>query len=235
VLLAIAWMLLLALLPWWIDLPLLLALAAARLAHAEHALAWALGSRHALRWGLPGLLLSMLRMLGGGPRAWVLVLLAALAGFSLLMLLEGWLVRGHRRGPAPPSPEWSELAMAPVGPAPAIIELQPPDWHDVDDRLADPRGGELRRDGHALVLADGTRLDGVAPRCCFDPDAHWLAVPLAPRRGLLLLDRRRGRLHRLRGWQLCGWHAGLPWLQRGGDRAPLALPHVLGHDEDGTG
>ncbi|MCP4519251.1 MAG: hypothetical protein GY824_28990 [Delftia sp.] len=50
-------------------------------------------------------------------------------------------------------------------------------------------------------------------------------------RGTVLLDRQRNRLHRLRGWQLCGWHAGQPWLNRGKDDAPLGLAHVLGHDD----
>jgi hypothetical protein len=164
----------------------------------------------------------------------VLALLAALAGFSLLMLLEGWLDRDRPRPPSPSSAaEWSELAMAPVGPAAAIIELRPPVWLDAAQGTADPRGGTLHGDGRGLVLADGTHLDGVEPRCSFSADGRWLAAPLAGSRGVVLKDRRRGgRLYRLRGWQLCGWHADQPWLSRGEHGAPLALAHVLGRDDE---
>jgi hypothetical protein len=227
---AIAWVLLLALLPWWLGLPLLLAPAAALLARVERLDDYAGLLRRALRWGLPGWLASLLLALGADTRAWVLALLAALAGFSLLMLLEGWLDRDRPRPPSPSSSaEWSELAMAPVGPAATIIELQPPVW--LEAGAADPRGGTVRGEARTLLLADGTRLEGVEPRCSFSADGRWLAAPLAAGRGVVLQDRQRGRLHRLRGWQLCGWHDGQPWLNRGGDGAPLALAHVLGHDD----
>ena len=63
-------------------------------------------------------------------------------------------------------------------------------------------------------------------------DGRWLVLPLTAQRGLLLLDRRRDRRHRLRGWQLAGWHEGQPWLSRDEEHVPLAIAHVLGHDED---
>ncbi len=230
--LTVAWLLLLALLPWWLGLPLLLALAAALLSQVARLAEYTGMLRRALHWGVPGWLLSVLLALGGGPRAWVLTMSAALAGFSLLVLLDNWLDRDRPRQPSPmSSAEWSELAMAPIGPAAAIIELQPPTWLDVGEGVADPRGGTLHASGRVLTLADDRRVDGVEPRCCFSADGRWLAMPLIAGRGTVLLDRQRNRLHRLRGWQLCGWHAGQPWLNRGKDDAPLGLAHVLGHDD----
>lgn len=230
---AFAWLLLLAALPWWLDLPPLVACALALLWRTGPLQGQARVLRRGLRWGLPGLLLAILRASGGDALAWLLTLLAALAGFSLLVLLENWLDRGRPREPSPAAAgEWPELAMAPIGPAVAIIELQPPQWCALQDGLADPLGGELGwRDG-ALQLADGSQVGGVEPRCDFAADGRWLALPLAGQRGLLLLDRRHDRRHRLRGWQLAGWYEGQPWLSHDDERAPLAIAHVLGRDED---
>lgn len=223
---------LLACLPWWLDLPLLLGLAVALLVPAHGLGAHAPRLRRALRWGLPGLLLAGLRALGHGPLAWVVLLLGALIGFSLLVLLESWLDRGQPRTPSPsPSGEWGELALAPVGPAAGIIELQPPAWLAVGHGLADPIGGELRYANRAIVPADGERIEDVESRCCFSPDGRWLAATLANGRGLCLHDRQCGKQYRLRGWRLYGWQAGEPWLSRGEDRPPLALRHVLGRDD----
>ena len=230
---AIAWMLLLAVLPWWLGLPALLALAAALTAGLDRLAHGIVPLRRGLRWGLPGWLASVLQALGGDPRAWVLTLLVALAGFSLLMLLEGWLDRDRPRTTSPsPSGDWAVLAMAPVGPVAAIIELEPPCWQDAGEGVSDPLGGTLRHADHALTLADGTRLQGVEPRCSFSPGGRWLALPLPGGRGVALQDRRRGRWHRLRGWRLSGWHDDQPWLARDEMAAPLSLQHVLGHDDE---
>lgn len=226
---ALAWLLLLACLPWWLGLPLLLA--------CTFALLWHIGPpaallRRGLRWGLAGLLLAILRGFGAGLLAWLWSLLAALAGYSLLVLLESWLDRGRpREASHAPAGEWPELALAPLGPAAAIIELRPPQWHPLEEGVADPLGGTLRRGDEAVQLADGSRLYGVEPCCDFGADGRWLALPLARQQGLLLLDRRHDRRHRLRGWQLAGWYAGQPWLARDEERMPLALAHVLGRDE----
>lgn len=229
---ALAWLLLLAGLPWWLDLPLLLACALALLWRTGPLQAQARLLRLGLRWGLPGLLLAILRAFGADALAWLLTLLAALSGFSLLVLLENWLDRGRQREPSPASAdEWPELALAPIGPAAAIIELRPPQWRPLEAGIADPLGGELRwRDG-SVWLADGSRLDGVEPRCDFAGDGRWLVLPAARQHGVLLLDRRHGRRHRLRGWQLAGWHEEQPWLSRDEEHAPLAIAHVLGRDE----
>ena len=233
-----AWLLLLAVLPWWLDLPLLLA--------CVPALLWRSGLlrvqerllRRALRWGLPGLLLAVLRAFRADALAWLLTLLAALAGFSLLVLLENWLDRGRpdrsgRQGPPPSSADdWPAVALAPIGPAAAIIELRPPHWRALEEGLADPLGGVLRWRDEAVLLADGSRLYGLESCCDFEADGRWLVLPVAQYRGVLLLDRRHDRRHRLRGWQLAGWYQGQPWLSRDEEQAPLSIAHVLGHDDD---
>ncbi|PWK88666.1 hypothetical protein [Fulvimonas soli] len=223
---AAAWLLLLALLPWWCGLPLLLALAASLLAAPERLRPHAATLRRALRWGLPGMLFALQRALGGDALAWGAALLGALAGYSLLALLEYLLDHPHRpAAAAAPSPSWPELALAPIGPAAAIVELAPPRWL-AEPAFDDPRGGRVRREDGEYRFDDGTRCGPAGARCCFAPDGRWFCVDSG--RGVLLWDRERGRRHRLRGWRLYGWHAGGPWLVRGGHRPPLALKDVLG-------
>lgn len=226
---ALAWSLLLAALPWWLGLPLLLACALALLWPALAPRPSARRLRQGLRWGLAGLLLAVLRAGGADALGWLVTLLAALAGFSLLMLLEGWLDRG-RALPIEETnaAEWPELALAPAGPSAAIIELRPPAWRTPDEGLADPQGGELRwRDG-VMTLGDGSRLEGVEARGDVGDDGRWLVLRLAGARGSWLLDTRCDRRRRLRGWELAGWHGSEPWLSRGEDRMPQPLAHVLG-------
>ncbi|HEX8778810.1 MAG TPA: hypothetical protein VF738_11905 [Rhodanobacter sp.] len=235
---ALAWLLLLAVLPWWLDLPLLLACAPALLWRNGPLQAQEPLLRCALRWGLPGLLLAILRAFRADALAWLLTLLAALAGFSLLMLLENWLDRDRpdrarrREASSSSADDWPELALAPIGPAAAIIELRPPRWRALEEGVADPLGGELRWRDEAVLLADGRRLYGVESCCDFEADGRWLVLPVAQYRGVLLLDRRHDRRHRLRGWQLAGWHEGQPWLSRDEEQPPLSIAHVLGHDDD---
>lgn len=233
VLARVAWLVLLALLPWWLGLPLLLALAAVvtllqhRLA-VEHAAL----IRRALRWGLPGVLFALQWALGGDAFAWGAALLGALAGYTLLAGLEAWLDRALRRAPAAaPFAEWPELAMAPIGPPAEIIELQPPTWQVAADGLVDPLGGRVAyRDG-AYLFEIGERIDGVGTQAAFSPGGRWFAARMHNDRGVLLWDRRRERQHRLRGWQLGGWYCEQPWLLRRDDDMPLALSAVLGEDD----
>ena len=228
----VAWLALLALLPWWLGLPLLLALAAVvtllqyRLAREHAALI-----RRALRWGLPGVLFALQRALGGDAFAWGAALLGALTGYTLLAGLEAWLDRELRRAPAAPSAEWPELAMAPIGPPAEIIELQPPAWQTATNALVDPLGGHVRYREGAYRFEIGERIDGVDALAAFSPGGRWFAARLHNDRGVLLWDRQRERQHRLRGWQLGGWYREQPWLLRRDDDMPLALSAVLGEDD----
>jgi hypothetical protein len=236
---AAAWAVLLALLPWWLGLPLLLALAAALplLQHrldVEHARL----IRRGLHWGLPGVLFALQRALGGNTIAWGAALLGALVGYTLLAGLEAWLDRELRRAPiATASAEWPELAMAPIGPPGEIVELQPPVWQLVVDDLDDPHAAQAgyRRPVYAdggYRFADGMSIDGVGPHASFSPQGRWLVVRMNDERGIVLWDRECNQLHRLRGWQLCGWHAEQPWLTRDDSEMPLALRVVLEQDGD---
>jgi hypothetical protein len=237
----IAWGIALALAPWWVGFPLLLSMAATLLL-LQHRLApghrWLL--RHGLVWGLPGALFALQRALGGGLFAWVIALLGMLAGYTLLAGFEAWLDRDARRavkadpGDEHPSDaetsDWPRLARAPVGPPAEIIELQAPRWCAAAAGIDDPCGGRVvYRDG-AYGFDDGTRIDGVAAQAAFSPSGRWFAAPLANDRGIALRDRDTGRLHRLRGWQLDGWHREQPWLIRRHGDMPLALRAVLGDD-----
>lgn len=222
--------------PWWLGLPLLLAIVAALLIPTQRLVAQASVLRRALRWGLPGMLLALQRGLGGDALAWSAALLGALAGFTLLAGLEAWLDRAIRRLPAAassPIPDWPELALAPIGPAVAIIELHPPQWLRLDGDVTDSRGGIVRWHADAAAggrfqFADGTLLEAGASQCSFSPDGRWFATHPASGRGIVLLDRDTGQLHRLRGWQLCGWHTAQPWLMRGEHEAPATLSDALG-------
>ena len=158
----LAWLAALALLPWWLGLPLLLALAAALLLQLHWPVEHATLLRRALRWGLPGVMFALQRALGGGPFGLGAALLGALAGYTLLAGLEAWLDRDQRRAPAGTTTdaEWPELARAPVGPPARIIELRPPEWHAASPELADPRGDALRWREGSYQFADGTQVQG---------------------------------------------------------------------------
>ncbi|MFC5527142.1 hypothetical protein ACFPPA_15485 [Rhodanobacter ginsengisoli] len=234
----LAWIVLLAVLPWWLGLPLLLA-SAATLWLVPHRLApeHVMLIRRGLHWGLPGLAFALQRTLGGDAFAWGAALLAVLAGYTLLAGLEAWLDRHQRRTPAAASAEWPELALAPTGPTAEIIELQPPGWQSASEDIADPHGGHVtcREDG--CHFADGHRVDGVGTppgfaQVGFSPGGRWFAARMADDSVLTLWDRQHDRQHRLRGWQLCGWYREQPWLIRRNGDMPLALPAVLGRDDD---
>lgn len=230
-----AWVLLLALLPWWLGLPLLLALAAVVILLQQRLAARHAGLiRRALRWGLPGWLFSLQRTLGGDAFAWGAALLGALVGYTLLAGLEAWLDRELRRAPVQaPGAAWPELARAPIGPPADIIELLPPQWQEARGELPDPLGGAVHCEPGGCRFDDGTRVDATDgfARVAFSPSGRWFAACSA-RRGVFLWDRQHDRRHRLRGWQLCGWHREQPWLVRREDAMPLALSAVLGRDAD---
>ncbi|HEX5306764.1 MAG TPA: hypothetical protein VFW82_11830 [Dyella sp.] len=227
------WLVALALLPWWLGLPLLLGLAGALLVGAERLQPFTPTLRLALRWGLPGVVLALKRWLGGDALAWTIAAVAALVGFTLLAGLESWLDRARRReaaladAAAPPTAEWPELALAPLRVG-GMVELAPVQWHTLDDSDTaapdDGAGGHVhyrREPGFAgYVLDDGARIEAPPGRLCFSPRGRWLALEAQP--GVLLWDRKLGQIHRLRLRRLCGWHDDTPWLQ--GSEADMPLP-----------
>lgn len=235
----LAWVVLLALLPWWLGLPLLLSMAAAALL-LEHRLAprHAARIRRALYWGLFGWLITLSRALGGGVIGWGAALLGALAGYTLLIGLEVWLERDQRRASAAAaSSDWPDMARSPIGPPAEIIELQLPAWHLASGDLPDPQGGSVHCSVEGCRFADGEFIDasGAAgfAQVCFSPQGHWFVACTPDQRVLVLLDRQRERRHRLRGWHLRGWYRELPWLSRREDEMPLALHAILGDDDSG--
>lgn len=235
------WLLALALLPWWLGLPLLLGIVAALLVGAERMQPFASTLRLALRWGLPGVVLALKRWLGGDALAWTIAAVVALAGFTLLAGLESWLDRARRReaaqadAEASRTDEWPELALAPLRVG-GIVELAPVQWHALDeaanDSLDDGRGGRVRyrrEPGFAgYVFDDGSRVEALPGRLCVSPCGRWLALEAPP--GVLLWDRDLKQLHRLRRRRLCGWHDESPWLQGSDAGMPLPLREALGRE-----
>ncbi|MEP7185826.1 MAG: hypothetical protein ABI767_08310 [Rhodanobacter sp.] len=231
--LSFGWLVLVALLPWWLGLPLLLTLAGvALLLQTRLDVANLQWIRAALRWGLPGLLASIVYTLGGDVLAWVVAMVAALAGFTLLAGVEAWLDRDQRRVPEPvESAEWPELAQAHVGPAATLIELQPPLWMSTTEWV-DPRGQRVSFRDDSFHFADGTVVDNVEAMAGFSPDGNWFFARIGQPRGIVLWDRDNERPRRLSGWDLCGWYHGEPWLIRGDDGVPQALSAVIRRRRD---
>lgn len=228
-----AWTCLVALLPWWLGLPLVVLSAIGAVLFDRRIVHYAELCRRALRWGLPGLLFAVQRALGGDLIAWGAALLGALVGFSLVVLMESLLDhRVQRASSAQASPEWSELAMAPVGPPVHIIELARANWREAADGFADvtdPARFESTGEGRGrYVFAQGQVIDKASPHYCFSPDGRWFAANLPGGRGEVLWNRQSGHVYRLMGWQLSGWEGEQPWLARGSDGVPTALHEVLG-------
>jgi len=232
-LLAIAWALLLGVMPWWCGLPLLLGLGVIQAIQLPRLLRYQGLLRRALRWGLAGLLIAAYRAFDNHGLGFTFSALAALAGFSLLVLLESWQDRKPRRSAAiaAASPEWNELALAPIGPADTLIELQAPAWMALDGSASDAPPDLAMVGAHRCRIGAGLCIDQVEPRVSMAPGGRWLAWPMTAGHGVVLYDRAHGKPYRLRGWQLYGWHAGEAWLSRGDDWPPLALSHVLGQDQ----
>jgi hypothetical protein len=230
--LAIAWTLLLAFVPWWIGVPLLLALAIAQLTHVPRLQHYSGVIRRALRWGFAGVLIASYRAFGGHALGFTFTLLAALAGFSLLVLLESWQNRKPLRDTAmaAAAPEWREMAMAPVGPSAAVIEVEPPTWMAPSDLPTDATFHVERLTDQSYRVGKDTKIHHVEPQVCLSKGQGWIAWPMTAGRGVVLYDRARDKAFRLRGWQLFGWRHDEAWLTRSDDQAPLALSHVLGQD-----
>lgn len=247
----VGWCALLALLPWWLGLPLLLGIAAALLIGVERLQAFGRPLRLALRWGLPGVVLALKRWLGDDALAWTIAAVAALVGFTLLAGLESWLDRDHRRAAAvdeataAATADWPEVALASLRAGSAIVELLPVHWLTIAEApgraLDDPSGGRVHyRDepggfagyvfehgnlapggpAHGPLRHDG-RIEAPLGRCSFSPGGRWFALEARP--GVLLWDRERDVVHRLRRRRLCGWHAEQPWLQGADADMPLPL------------
>ncbi len=225
---ALAWLGLLAWLPWWLGLALWLLLAGG-VALATHAWRYDRIALGALAWGLPGWLFAVQRALGGDPVAWVAALLGALAGFSLLAWWRAWRDRPPAVVTSKPAQgtEWPELALAPIGPERTLIELAPPDWLADAARIDDPRGGVVDCGDDGYRFPDGQRI-AAAAACCFSPDGRWFAA--ATREGVVasLWDRELDRVYRPRGWILAGWHAGEPWLSRHAQAMPRSWQELAG-------
>ncbi|WP_233843489.1 hypothetical protein [Dyella sp. 2HG41-7] len=232
-LLAIAWMVLLACVPWWIGLPLLLGVAAIQAAQLPRLQRFRGPLRRALRWGLAGLLIASYLAFDRPALGATLTLLGALVGFSLLVWLESWQDHKPQRdvAVAAAAPEWSEMALAHVGPSDTLIELAPPQWMTVDSASTNIACRIAMTAEHRCCIEATVHIDNIEPQVAVAPGEQWVALPMTAQRGLVLYDRAHDKLYRLRGWRLYGWHASEAWLSRSEEQPPLALSHVLGQDQ----
>ncbi|RUL71467.1 hypothetical protein [Dyella choica] len=229
----VAWTLLLAWMPWWAGLPLLLVLAAVQLMQLPRLQRHNGMFRRALRWGFAGALIAGFGAFDNHGLGLTLTAVAALAGFSLLVLLESWQDHKPQRSAAiaAASPEWSELALAPIGPSGTLIELQAPRWIALDGTATNIPEDVAMTDACSCRVGAVTSIENVEPRVSVAPDRRWLAWPMEAWRGVVLYDRAHDKQYRLRGWQLYGWQAGEAWLSRNEEQPPLALSHVLEQDQ----
>jgi hypothetical protein len=219
---------LLGLLPWWFDAPVLLAIAAVMLSIGDRSPTLTRLCGFALNFGMFGLIYAVQRAMGGDLLAWGAGALVGLAGFSLVVLVESFVRTPASAAPEPAPREWSEMAMDRVGPTGTIIELAAIDWRHATGGLADPAGGSVRfedGDGGRYLFDDGTRVERAMDTYAFDPDGRWFLARM--RGGVIVCDRVHRRLHRLRGWQACGWHEQ-PWFDRRDSDLPVSLHDVLG-------
>jgi hypothetical protein len=201
------------LLPWWIGAPVLLTLAALMLAFAQRMPLPGRLCGVALNVGMFGLIYAVQRDMGGSLLAWGAAMLAGLAGFSLVVLVESFARKPGLGAPAGEPREWPEIALDKVGPPAAIIELTPVAWTS-DSALP------------GAPFADGQLPERGTGRYAISPDGNWWLAEL--RGGVAVFDRERGKVHRLRGWKACGWH-GQPWFEQRGSDLPMSLHDVLGH------
>lgn len=200
------------LLPWWIDVPILLTVAAILLAFGQRMATLARLCGVALNVGMFGLIHAVQRDMGGSLLAWGVAMLAGLAGFSLIVLVESFARKPTMTAPVPETREWPELALDRVGPPGAIIELTPIEWTS-DSALP----GTPFADGRMPARATG--------RYAISPDGGWWLAELHG--GVAVFDREHRKFHRLRGWKACGWH-GQPWFERRGSDLPVSLHEALG-------
>lgn len=225
---------LLALLPWWLGLPLLLAsMAVLPLLQPRLLPAQLSRLRRGLRWALAGWLFALLWELGGDALAWLAALLGALAGYTLLAGLDAWLDRDLSREPVPPpSAEWPESMLgsntaARAAPADLIIELSAPLWSGEAGAATSPFSAMATWQGNGYCLADGTQLMNVQRAACCSDDGRWFVARIDAPAGVALWNMERRRMHRLHGWHLCGWYRNQPWLQRDEQHPPWPLSAVL--------
>lgn len=208
---ALAWMLLLAMLPWWCALPLETALVVTVL--IGRAPLPAASARLAMRLGLAGAVWTLPHALGGVLPAWCVLLLGALVGYTLLAGIEGWLDRVPAPRVARQDDAWPQLAFAPIGPTETLIELAPVRWLDGPEVL-DPRGGGVRRERDGWRFSDGRLVEAAPGACAFSSDGRWFAAVDRDGRRLMLWRRDGSVPCRLHRWQLAGWHRGEPWIAR---------------------
>ncbi|WP_266170019.1 hypothetical protein [Dyella subtropica] len=244
-LLGLAWVAVLASLPWWAGVPSAMAMEAAALGLPR------LKARRVVSWlvfygmlGLAGLAVSLARAMGGGAGAWFVAVLLALLGF----LLKAWVeTRYGLLNEAPNAPADAQAVPAAPNTAPGktphLRSLQwqdVPAWGGVEDRaarLASKRpcylvNGEIRFGPPTgdFLLSGGLVVIGWAGASYAEsPDGRWfLASRPENHPGCCdyLHDHLERRLYALPSWHVRGWSAEGPWLSQGREGVSYPLHQV---------
>jgi len=239
----VAWIALLAYLPWWIVLALLLTLDAASIWCGRRALGtidqW-LVFYGAL--GLIGLAISLAWAIGGSLWAWLAGIAAACAGF-------GWKLYLMQRFDLPRSASKTNVAK----PEPAALPMQatepvsmlPVIWRSADEartraereaiwqrgepvylvngeiRFGPPTGDYLWSDGTAVIAWAGSRY-------AVSDDGRWFVAsgPVGhPGSCDYLYDRTSRLVYELPSWEIRGWGEHGPWLAEPG-KAPVPFGRI---------
>lgn len=248
-LLIAAWIALLAYLPWWGALALLLTLDAASVWCGRRALGTAdqwLVFYGAL--GLIGLAISLAQAIGGSLWAWLIGVVVGCVGFGwkLYLMQRFDLPRStSKTGVAKPEPVASRMETT----EPA--SMLPVSWRSANEartraereaiwqrgepvylvngeiRFGPPTGDYLWPDGAAVIAWAGSRY-------AVSDDGRWFVAssPIGhPGSCDYLYDRTSRLLYELPSWEIRGWGEHGPWLAESG-KAPLSLDRagVVGVD-----
>jgi len=246
-LLITAWIALLAHLPWWIGLGVLLALDAATVWSRRRAFGTA--DQWLLFYGalgLIGLALSLAQAIGG-VWGWAIAAVAAVAGFAwkLYLMQRFDLPRGVSKQADVPSLALASAQATPRRETETPTSVTPVHWRQAGEaatreereaiwqrgepvyqvngeiRFGPSTGDYLWPDGSVVIAQAGS---GYA----ISDDGHWFVAssPVGhPGRCDYLYDRARRLLYRLPAWELRGWSERGPWLAEPG-KPPVLLDRI---------
>lgn len=245
----VAWIAVLAALPWWIVVALLLTLDAASIG----------GSRRVLgmvdQWllfygalGLIGLAISLAHAIGGSLWGW-------LAGFAIACVGFGWKLYLMQRFDLPRSASKTKVvepgAVVPPMQTTEPVAMLPVSWRGADEartrvdreaiwqrgepvylvngeiRFGPPTGDYLWSDGAVVIAWAGSRY-------AVSDDGRWFvaSAPVGhPGSCDYLYDRTSRLVYELPSWEIRGWDVRGPWLAEPGKTAvPLDRIDVAGAD-----
>jgi hypothetical protein len=253
-LLVAAWIGLLAYLPWWSVLALLLTLDAACVWCSRRTLGTA--DQWLLFYGalgLAGLAISLAQAHGGSLWGWLIGVAAACIGFVWkLYLMQRFDL--PRRASKTAVAEAEPIAAPPIAAPIEITEpasLLPVHWREAEEANTRAAREAIWQRGEPVYVINGEIRFGPATgdylwpdgaavmgwagsRYAMSDDGRWfVAAPPVAHREICdaLYDRTSRLVYDLRSWEIHGWSEQGPWLARPGE-APMSLDRtgVIGTD-----